>query len=84
MEKSKSQCWEGRLGNKTSLGILLQVCCTVDFFFFFLRGSFLKENTRHKDYTPAYRIRLIIQEHKVKYLTKGLLLILICLLLSEK
>ena len=54
------------------------------FFFFFLRGSFLKENTRHKDYTPAYRVRLIIQEHKMKYFTKGLVLILICPLLSEK
>ena len=83
MEKSKSQCWEGGLGNKTSLGILLQVCCTADFFFFFKR-ELSERKYEHKDYTPAYRVRLIIQEHKVKYLTKVLVLILICLLLSEK
>lgn len=35
MEKPKSQCWEGELGNKTSLGTLLQVCCTADLVFFF-------------------------------------------------
>ena len=29
-------------------------------FVFFLRGSFLKENMKHKDCTPAYRVRLII------------------------
>lgn len=83
VEKGKGRCWEGGLGNETDLGILLQVCCTAAFFF--LGRSFLKENIRYEDCTPAHRVRIrIFQEHRVKYFTKGIVLILVCLLLSEK